>query len=64
MAEEQTRIQQLKARRYTVQNRLSSVNTRLKRANLSAEKLAMYHARKADLLAERDRLAAEIEVLS
>jgi len=58
--EQKTAVEELQAQRYTVQNKLSSVRTRLK-GNLSEEKARMYRERQAALLAERDRLADEIK---
>lgn len=55
-------LEQLNAQRYTVQNRLSSVRTRLK-GNPSPEKRREYEERKASLTAERERLTAEIKKL-
>jgi hypothetical protein len=64
MAEEQgTRLEQLQARRYTVQNQLSSVRTRLK-GNPGEEKVRMYEERRTALLTERAALAAEIKALT
>ena len=55
-------LERLKAQRYTTQNRLSSVRTRLK-GNPSAERRREYEARRDALSAERDRIAAEIKAL-
>lgn len=64
MVDEQTsQLEQLKAQRYTVTNKLSSVRTRLKSPKLSEEKAREYRERQLALLTERDRLAAAIEAL-
>jgi hypothetical protein len=55
-------VEQLQAQRYTVQNKLSSVRTRLKGIP-SAEKRHEYEERQTSLLAERDRLAEQIKAL-
>jgi hypothetical protein len=59
---QETPLEQLQAQRYTVQNQLSSVRTRLK-GNPSEEKARIYRERKAALEAERERLASEIKAL-
>jgi len=59
-ANDHARLGQLEAERYTIQNKLSSVRTRLK-GNPSPEKRREYEERKAALTAERDRLGAEIK---
>jgi hypothetical protein len=62
MTETSSRLEQLEAQRYTVQNRLSSARTRLK-GNPSEAKRREYEERKAALTAERERLTAEIKSL-
>jgi hypothetical protein len=56
-------LERLKAQRYTTQNRLSSVRTRLKNGKHSDEKRREYEARRVELMAERERLSAEIKKL-
>jgi hypothetical protein len=58
-----SRVEQLKAQRYTVENKLSSVRTRLK-GNPPEARRREYEERKAALMAERGRLTAEIKALS
>jgi hypothetical protein len=60
--DENAALERLKAQRYTTQNRLSSVQTRLK-GNPSAERRREYEARRDSLLVDRDRIAAEIKAL-
>ncbi|MBA3841344.1 MAG: hypothetical protein H0X39_01770 [Actinobacteria bacterium] len=62
MTNENLEIEALKAQRYTVQNKLSSVRERLK-GNPSPEKRRQYDERKAALTAERERLSAAIKAL-
>lgn len=57
-----SRLEQLEAQRYTVQNKLSSVRTRLK-GNPPEAKRRAYEERKAALTAERERLSTEIKTL-
>lgn len=62
MTETSSPLEQLEAQRYTVQNKLSSVRTRLKGNPLEAKRRE-YEERKAALTAERERLTVEIKAL-
>jgi hypothetical protein len=60
--DENPALARLKAQRYTTQNKLSSVQTRLK-GNPSPERRLEYEARRDALTADRNRIRAEIQAL-